>query len=278
LCESSRGQEAQASLEAGAACYRRVTESSTSAIDHLSSAEAERRLAQYLVATGKEPSEAIQRAHAALDRSNELQPGEPSIHRERGATLLVEARLARREGRPTGKLLTHAILNLELGTEDPTPFWANILLGQAHLDAARWAIEDGRSPQSSIAAAREAFQSAAAEQPLWLDPKLGLARASLLEGRWRRERGLEPTDELDRAEALLGSVIEAAADDARAHGYRAELHLERARWQRGQGRPFAALCERGLAAADAALAIHPKLEIALQARDALESLHPEPSH
>jgi serine/threonine-protein kinase len=198
------------------------------------------------------------KATAALERAIELNPGFLTAHYNLGEALLEQSVDELGRGVDPTATIDHA-LDLLSATAEGYPTWAPPRYLQAEALAVRADSERlrGGDPEPFLQRANAELE---AGRTIRSDDAVGIGRASLIyvvESRWRRDRGHDPSKVVTSGLALIDEAIAANPKLSSVRVRRAELLLEHGRWRLGRGQPPDAELAAAEAAITAALAINP---------------------
>jgi hypothetical protein len=145
-------------------------------------------------------------------------------------------------------------------------------MGLAHAYAAEYLVDQGQDPATELLEGR---RMVAAETRL--NPKSGgqypaRARLEIAAARWAMRHGDSPLAALDAAQGALTALAVWSTPTAEQRLLTAIVHRWRAEWNRSRHLAVEADVERGVAAAQGALEINPKLAEAMAVAGALELL------
>lgn len=260
---AERGEDPRPDLARAAAAWREAEAGAGAPAAAAAQAGVLLQLAAWEEGAGRDPGPRLEEAQAQAVLAG---PGAAGALARLSAGA-ARARAALRRGEdPSAALAAAKAAGEELA--EPRPREALLALAETEGLQARWlARQPARGPvEARLARARDLLARALEQAPLPGRVELRLGELELLAGRLLAQRGASPAEALGRA---LRALERAAPDGApRVERARAELHLERAAWLKGQRRSAGAEVEAGLRAV-AALRADPDAE---RLRRGLESL------
>jgi len=224
--------------------------------------------ARELVARGQDPSEALERARHSFRRSLEVNPKNAYAYEGLVLADLAAVEYERHQGRDPRPLLRRARDQARRALEiNPAFPGMHARIGAAHLLEAEASLDAGADPEPAL---REGGRELALELKLNAKSVEALreqTRAALVQARWALRRGRSPEDALGAARRSLAAASISAANDADLHLLRAESHRWHAEWLLTQGADPSGEIGRGMAEAERARALNPRLAeaVALEA-------------
>jgi serine/threonine-protein kinase len=241
-------------------------------------------LAEHLVATGRAPDEAVHRARAVIDGLKEQGHSVSSIPVWQTFLLRIEATYALESGADPGPILAKADASLKeyerLQPKSPMTFE---LRGQISLIKARWLLARGEDAAALLREAREAFENTVKAKPWDLGYHVWRALFEHAAIGDALDRGEADEATIQVALDKLLPLIAVKRDDPRPYEALARLYELGAAPPRAERRSEAGeeKLTRGLAMAEEALAINPRMAAALSTKGRLllrkAKLEKEPS-
>jgi eukaryotic-like serine/threonine-protein kinase len=228
--------------------------------------------AEYLVETGRDPAAALARARTAIDAGRKLAPSWPGAWFFAAYACWLEASHAAAAGADPAAALARgaAIVDAE-ARRSPAASSVEVheVRGKLAATHALRLIDEGRDPGAALANARAALERAREARPWDAGFLVWSARIEALALRWdAREREVPA----ERVAAAAVPLLERAARpgaDPRPAQVLAELHEIRAASLAARGKPAGEDIAAGLAQAEAALALNPRMAPALAAKGGL---------
>ncbi len=230
--------------------------------------------AQYLVDTGRDPARALDHARTAIDAGRALGPDWPPAQYLSAYACWIEASYAVAMGAdPTAALVRGEAIAGEEARQFPASPDANEVLGKLAMIRALRLFEQGQDPGPALRTARASFQRAVAARAWDVGFNVWRARVEALSLRWAaREREVDVeliTAATKPLLALLSTPRATPGADPRLAQVLAELHEIRASSLVDRGKPADEDIAAGLANAEAALTLNPRMGPALVAKGGL---------
>ncbi|MEO7732044.1 MAG: protein kinase [Kofleriaceae bacterium] len=222
-------------------------------------------IAGYQASRRVDPAAAAERARQASERCLAIDPQYDMVLDAVAAAQLELARYLLETGGDAGPALTRARRDLDRADARHP---ANVVTRVRRLVAAaleaRARLRDGVDPTAALGIGRAALRDALQLSPGSVDCYVEATRLDLVEAAWAAHLGRSPRDLLARARRDAEQAVAADRQFAQARVVAAAVYLQLAAVDSST-----AVIERGLAYADEALAIHPRLLEAEAVRAAL---------
>ncbi|MBZ4412892.1 protein kinase [Myxococcus sp. XM-1-1-1] len=231
---------------------------------HANLVEVHNSLAQYELSLGRVPSADVEQARSAGARALALDARYAPVLTQLGLAELTQARHVSRTGGEPGTLLAGALAHVARSLElNPTAGRTHFLGASVHLLAAEHAVRSGVDPTASLESARRALTVPYPGDASCADCRVLGARLSLTRASWERLRGRS-------ARRWVGEALDEARRAVKLYPYdEAHLELARASWWMASEAQTSSLLTEGLAQADLALGLNPRLAAAHAVRGAL---------
>jgi hypothetical protein len=229
--------------------------------------------AAYLVEAGRDPATTLDRARTAISAGRALARDWSYASWYEAYACWVEASYAVAVGADPTDALTRGSA---IAPTAPESAEAYDLRGKLAAVRARYLLEQGQDPSSALAAARALFQHALDKKAWDTDALTWRARVEALALRWVAQTGEVPRE---RVAAAAAPLLERRATppalramplaDPRPAQVVAELHEIRASSLAARGRSAEEDIVAGLAKADEALEVNPRMALAFATRGSL---------
>jgi eukaryotic-like serine/threonine-protein kinase len=233
--------------------------------------------ARYEMDNGADPAESLAEARRSLERAVALLPHLEGTHTRLADAHGLRARFQLLSGEDPASALGSAKAEMEAAAKinkQPGPDFF-LLSGVHALLEARHRVDRGQAAGEPLDAARALFARAAALSPKLAEPRQRLGEAETLLARWRMATRDDPAVALSRGRDALLAGIRANPKSPLALTALSDLYYRWAAWEASGKADAAREIEAGLQAAEQALAMHPKLAVALVTKGCLLRLQAE---
>ncbi len=272
--EALRGEDPGASLRnAIAQCDRAIELDGGFTFPKASKVVAFMTMAEHLVAAGRSPASAIEGALDAVEAAVAQNPSLRWAPYWRSTLHRIDAAYALEAGGDAAPALARAEASAqELAGLLPSSPMTYQVRGEAALVRGRWLASQGQDPSASFREARDAFGRTMAARPWALDDRVWSAAVEIAALHWALRAGRAAAlseASFDAALAPLLPLLGAPRADPALYLRLAEIAELRAAFRSARGRDASASIAEGLARAQEALAVNPRLAAALACRERL---------
>ncbi|MDI1442713.1 serine/threonine-protein kinase [Polyangium sp. 6x1] len=227
-------------------------------------------IAEQKVSVGQSPRDIAREAEDAIEHFRQQSPGSSLVPRFRANLALSEAAyLLESGGDPTPAVARAEALIEEYARLAPGSNHAQHFRGQAASVRARSLLERGEDPSPWVKKAREELAKATEAKPWNIGYRLASAIVETLALGWALRSGQGAEAEVDAALASPKAVLDVEHADPRLHQVLGELWELRAALRMSRREDGAHEIKMGLDRIERALAIHPRMALALACKGRL---------
>lgn len=266
----TRGDDPRPQLKLAAEAFRRALSSRPFFVYLINLGNVSLTGAIYEKEKGIDPTPALEEAAARYREAAALNPGVAQCYSNLGACFVERAEWRLRSGASPEEDLQAAEESFQKALAlNPNRPAAHYNLHSCAMAEAAWRWSRGEEPEPALRRAQEHLDRALELRPGYPEYLRSRAEIGLFRARSRARSGGDPEPHLRKAEEDLAEVLRRAPQNAYGYESLADLFRIRSEAAARKGRAAGAEVQRGLQAAERALALHPGSARALAARGVL---------